>query len=125
MGLLDGSIAAIFSAAFSGLYLDGTLHAGTGGPTYDDDTGDVTGYTDGGDTAIKVQVDSATEAMRRAEGFAEGDVRLIVLAAGVPAITTDHQITARGERHAVLFAELDAAASHWVCRARLMPSVEE
>lgn len=119
MGLLDGGIAAVFSSAFSGLYLDGTLHTGTGDPEYDDDTVEVTGYTNDGNTAIKLQVDSATEAMRRAEGFAEGDVRLIILAQGVPAVTSDHQVTVRGQLHHVLSADLDAAASHWVCRARL------
>lgn len=124
MGVLDGGIAAVFGAAFSGLYLDATLHAGTGEPIYDDG-GNITGYTTDADVAIKAQVDVATEAMRRAEGFAEGDVRLIILAQGVPAVTTDHQVTARGRLHAILSAELDAAASHWVCRARLMPSVEE
>lgn len=116
MGLLDGDIAALFGTAFSGLYLDATLHTGTGDPTYDAG-GNVTGYS-GGDTAIKAQVDVATEAMHRFEGYAEGDARIIVLAQGIGTITTDHQITVRGQLWHILFAELDAAASHWICRAR-------
>lgn len=117
MGLLDGGIAAVFSAALSGLYLDGTLHTGTGDPIYDD-AGNITGYTGAGDVAVKAQVDSATEAMRQAEGFAEGDARIIILAHGIGTVTSDHTITVRSAEWRLLSAELDAAASHWVCRAR-------
>ncbi|RIV79573.1 hypothetical protein [Pelagerythrobacter aerophilus] len=117
MGLLDGGVTAIFGAAFGGFYLDATLHAGTGEPIYDPVTGAVIGYT-GGDTACKAQVDAATDAMRRADGYAEGDARIIVLAQGLPAITSDNEITVREKRWRLLSAELDAAASHWVCRAR-------
>lgn len=120
MGLLDGGIAAVFSAALSGLYLDATLHRGTGDPIYDDD-GNITGYLDTGDVAIKCQVDVATEAMRRAEGFAEGDARALILAQGIGEVTSDHQITVRGQLWHILSAELDAAASHWTCRARKAP----
>jgi len=116
MGLLDGSIAAIFAATFSGLYLDATLHAGTGAPIYDD-AGNVIGY-EGGDTACKAQVDAATDAMRRADGYAEGDARIIVLAQGIGTVDSDNELTLRGQRWRLLSAELDAAASHWVCRAR-------
>lgn len=117
MGLLDGGIAALFSTALSGLYLDGTLHTGTGDPVYDDD-GNITGYSGAGDVAIKVQVDAATDAMRQADGYAEGDARIIVLAHGVATITSDHTVTARGKHWRILSAEQDAAASHWVLRAR-------
>lgn len=117
MALLDGGIAAIFGAAFSGLYLDATLHSGTGDPVYDGQ-GNITGYTGAGDVAIKAQVDVATEAMRQADGYAEGDCRIIVLAQGVPAINSDMQVTVREQLWHILSAELDAAASHWVLRAR-------
>lgn len=117
MGILDGGIASVFNAAFSGLYLSGTLHTGTGDPIFDEG-GNVTGYLDTGDTTVKAQVDVATEAMRRAEGFAEGDARLIILAQDIGTVTTDHQITVRGQLWHILSADLDAAASHWVCRAR-------
>lgn len=116
MGLLDGGIEAIFGAAFGGLYLSATLHAGTGEPIYDDD-GNVIGF-EGGDTACKAQVDAATDAMRRADGYAEGDARIIVLAQGIGTVDSDNEITVRGKRWRLLSAELDAAASHWVCRAR-------
>jgi hypothetical protein len=116
MGLLDEGIAAVFGAAFGGLYLDATLHAGTGEPIYDAG-GNVIGYEDG-DTACKAQVDAATDAMRRADGYAEGDARIIVLAQCIGTIDSDSEITVRGQRWRLLSAELDAAASHWICRAR-------
>jgi hypothetical protein len=117
VGLLDGGIAAVFGAAFSGLYLDAILHTGTGDPIYDDQ-GNITGYSGAGNLACKAQVDSATDAMRRADGFAEGDARIIILAQGLPKVTSDHELTVRGIRHRLLSAELDPAASHWVCRGR-------
>jgi hypothetical protein len=117
MGLLDGGIAAIFSTALSGLYLDATIHRGTGDPLYDGD-GNITGYADTGDEVCKAQVDTATEAMRRADGFAEGDARILILAHGLGPVTSDHQLTVRGQRWHLLSAELDAAQSHWTCRAR-------
>lgn len=116
MGLLNGGIAAVFSAAFSGIYLDGTLHAGTGDPIYEGSK--IVGYA-GGDTPIKVQTDAAGDAVKRDQGFAEGDVALIILAQGVPPVTSDHAVTdGYGDRYSIERAERDAAASHWVCRGR-------
>jgi len=116
MGILNGDITALFGAAFSDMYLDATLHAGTGEPTYNA-AGDITGYA-GGDVAAKCQVDAATDAMRREEGFSEGDVRLIILALGLPAITDNHQLTVQGVRYFLAGPSLDAAGSHWVARGR-------
>lgn len=117
MGLLDGGIAAVVNSALSWAYLDATLHRGTVSPTYDSG-GNITGYTGGADVAVKAQVDVATEAMRRTDGFAEGDCRILVLAEGAGTITSDHRITVRGTEWVILSAELDAAASHWTLRAR-------
>jgi len=118
MGLLSGGIASIFNSALLGLYLPAVIHAGTGEPIYGPG-GTITGYV-GGDTPARAQVDSATDAMRRADGFSEGDVRLIVLAQGVGDLNSDCEVTARGVRYRLLSVELDAAASHWVCRGRAM-----
>lgn len=117
MGLLDGGLASIFNAAFSGIYLPGTLHAGTGEPIYDDDTGEIIGY-EGGDLPCKAQVDAATDAMRRADGFAEGDVRLIILAQALPELNSDHEVSVSGKRYRLQSVERDPALSHWVCRGR-------
>ncbi len=117
MGALDGDVAALFAAAFGGMYLDGTLHGGTGDPVYSDE-GDISGYSGAADTPVKVQIDRATSAMRAADGFAEGDVRVIILAQDGMTLTSDSEVTARGMRYRIQSAELDAAASHWMCRAR-------
>lgn len=117
MSLLDGGIAAIFGAAFGGLYLSGTLHRGLGEPIYDLE-GNITGYGGGADVAVKLQVDAVTYSMRQAEGYAEGDVRIIVLSSGIPAITTDHEITARAIKYKIASVDVDPAASHYICRGR-------
>ena len=119
MGLLDGGIASIFGAALGGLYPDGLLHRDGTGPIYDDE-GNIIGYDGGGDVPIKVQRDACTYAMRQAEGYADGDVALIILAAGLAvAPTTDSQVTdGDGARWMVASVERDAAGSHFMCRGR-------
>jgi hypothetical protein len=122
MGLLDGGIARIFSAALSWLYLDGQLHAGTGDPIYDD-AGNITGYTGPGDIPIKVQTDKAAEAVKARAGYAIGDVALIILsrnpAGTIIVLNTDNEITdGYGDRYRIEDAEQDAARAHWICRGR-------
>lgn len=149
MGLLSGGIARIFNATFSALYLDGVLHAGTGEPIYAGG-GEIVGYAGGGDQPIKVQIDSATEAMRQADGFAQGDVRLLILTTygqavapvevphsddaklsdgsgysqapygSVVTVTSDHEVTIEGMRYSIQSVERDPALSHWVCRGRVI-----
>lgn len=114
--MLDAIIRNAFKANFAPLYGDGILHGDQTTPVYATD-GTITGYSDASDIAIKVQRDAASEAMRRAEGFAEGDVRLIILA-GDFEVTTDHSVTAKGVRYRLQTADQDAAGSHWVCRGR-------
>lgn len=70
-----------------------------------------------------VQVDEATQAMRAAEGYAEGDVRLLVLAGSLPGgLTVDARVRVSAGPHVGLYsvrsAVLDVAASHWDCRGR-------
>lgn len=119
MSILDGGIAALFGAAFGGLYLDGVLHAGTGDPIYDDQ-GNITGYTDGGDIPIKVQTDRTSDTLKASDGYAVGDVSLIILSNGLTvAIHTDSEITdGYGDRYRVQDVDQDAARSHWICRGR-------
>lgn len=120
MGLLSGGIASIFNSALSGLYLDGLLHRGATNPVYDA-SGNIVGYSGGGDLPIKVQRDACSWAMRQSGSYVDGDVMLIVLAAGLNdvAITTDMEITdGQGRRWMVESADLDAASSHWICRGR-------
>lgn len=118
MGLLDGGIEAIFGSAFGAFYLDGILHRDGIEPQYDGE-GAITGYAGGADIPCKAQVDAASYAMRQAEGFAEGDVKIIVLSAGLGTdVTTDFQITVSGKRWMIQSADRDAANSHWVLRGR-------
>lgn len=117
MGLLDGGIASIFGAVLSGLYLPATLHLP--GTRTDDIEGNIS-YGPETDIPCRAQVDAATYAMRQSEGYSEGDVRILILSAGLPVeITTDHQITVSGKRWMIASAEQDAAASHWVLRGRV------
>lgn len=118
MTLLDGGIRAVFGAAFGAFYLPGQLVTAQTEPVYGPD-GEITGYSGADPVPCKVQIDAVTYAMQQADGYADGDVRIIVLAAGLAApITIDHRIIARGQEWLVASVEQDAAASHWVCRGR-------
>ena len=120
MSLLSGGIAAAVGATLSGLYPDGLLHRDGTGPIYDDE-GNIIGYDGGDDVPIKVQRDACTYSMRQVEGYAEGDVMLIILAAPLNGlkVTTDAQATdGAGDRWMIQWADLDAAGSHWICRGR-------
>lgn len=116
MGLLDGGIASIFGSALGGLYLPATLHVP--GVRTDDIEGNIS-YADPDNIPCRAQMDGATYAMRQSEGYSEGDVRILILISGLGVeITTDCQISVSGKRWMVQSAELDAAASHWICRGR-------
>jgi len=117
MGLLDGGIEAIFGAAFGGLYLPATLnYAGT---PIEDSEGNVTGHTGPGSWSCRAQVDDATWSMRQADGYVDGDQRIIVLSAGLAtAINTDMTITVSGKTWMIESVQRDAANSHWVLRGR-------
>lgn len=118
MGLLDGDIAALFGSTFGAIYPDGQLVTALTQPVYDGQ-GNITGYSGDDPVAIKVQRDACTYAMQQSDGYVDGDVRLIVLAQGLPSITTDHRITDHtGKEWMVQSADLDAASSHWICRGR-------
>lgn len=116
MGLLDADIAALFRASFSGLLLDGTLHAGTSEPIYEH--GIIVGF-EGNDASIKVQTDQTSDELKASDGYAVGDARLIILSHGVTAISTSHEVTdGYGDRYRIMDVDQDAARSHWICRGR-------
>lgn len=73
--------------------------------------------------ACRVQIDSATEAMRAADGFAEGDVRFILLAASFTgSLDTDATVKiAAGDRAGVWLVsslERDPAGIGYVGKGR-------
>jgi hypothetical protein len=110
------SIAATFAGAFGAMYLDGQLYRaaeftddGAGG-------GDDSGFASA--EAVKVQVDQATQAMRGADGYVEGDVRILMLAHGVAAPDTDAEISAGGGRYMIASVATDPAGSYYELRGR-------
>lgn len=106
--LIGGAIAATFPQH----YPLGTLHSRT---MVEAENGDMTAVET--DTPVRVQREPATESMRRAAGYTDKDVSLLVLhVAGLAVTTDDHVTDGEGNLWAVASAELDAALSHWVLR---------
>jgi hypothetical protein len=116
MGLLDGGLAAAFAGVFGAVYLDGQLYRAV------DFTDDGKGGGAGGgflpEEAVKVQIDAATQAMSIANGYVDGDVRILMLAHGVPAPDTDAEIAAGGERYMIESVGTDPAGSYFELRGR-------
>lgn len=118
MGLLDGGLANVFGAAFGAVYLPATLHRYTQ-PELDDGGSPVDGSGGWTNIACRAQRDAATERMRRAEGFSESDVRLLVLAASFSGgISTDDEVTVAGTRYAIESVDMDPAGAYWELRGR-------
>lgn len=113
MGLLDGGVAAIFAQAFSGFYLDATLHR-AGEITYTNGVITGNGSTD---IPAKAQIDAATYAMVNSDGYVDGDMRILILNPGVP-VTTDDEITVAGTRWKIQSVTQDPAIAYYECRGR-------
>lgn len=115
MGLLDGGMQGIFGAAFGAVYPSGYLLRTT---LTDDGEG---GYTTSHAVhAIKGQVDQASERMRRAEGYTDGDMRVIVLQSGVAVEpNTDDLAILGGKVWALSGIQADPAVTHWEMTGRL------
>lgn len=113
--LLSGGLSRVFAAAFSGVYMPAKLYRSD--RTYDEG-GSIT--DDFKPKDIRAQRDSVTKAMREEPGYGSRDVAIIVLvdpARGPVDIGTDDQVLVQGARYKIASATLDAASSHWVCRA--------
>ena len=113
--LLNGGLQAVFGAAFGAVYLPGYLLRTT---LTDDGEG---GYsTSHAVHAIKGQVDQASERMRRAEGYTDGDMRVIVLQSGVTVEpNTDDLAILGGKVWALSGIQADPAVTHWEMTGRL------
>ena len=108
MALLDGGMAAIFGAAFGGVYLPATLHRKQ--DAVRDAGGSITSGGGTTDVACRAQRDAVTERMRLADGYTDRDVRILVLAASFSGtITTDDEITVAGVRYAIGSVDMDPA----------------
>ncbi|MFZ5666957.1 MAG: hypothetical protein ACOY7L_17225 [Pseudomonadota bacterium] len=117
------NLATGFSEAFGGPFIDATA-SWPGTPVYDDGGSIV---TPGAPVNLpcKCQFDSATTAMRQAEGFQQTDVRILVLGASLAAtLTTEASIVVadgpRAGTWSLLSAERDPAGIGWECAGRLI-----
>lgn len=119
MALLNGGLAGVFRAAFGGLYLPGRIHR------YPPPSFDAGGSIVPAAPVLigcRLQVDACTEEMRRAEGYADLDVRLLILADGLPEIGTDDRVEVLSGPHSGLWAVMgvshDPAGAAFDCRGR-------
>jgi hypothetical protein len=116
VSLLDGGMAAAFAGVFGAVYLDGQLYRAL--EFTDDGKGGGAGDGFAPAEAVKVQVDQATQAMRGAEGYVDGDVRILMLAHGVAAPDTDCEVGAGGARYMIESVGTDACGSYYELRGR-------
>jgi hypothetical protein len=115
MGLLDGRLAATFAGVFNAFYLDGSLYRSG---YADDGMGGGSGSGFGPAEAVKVQLDSASQQMLQADGYVEGDVRILMLAHGVLPPDTDCEIACGGGRYMIESVGTDPAGSYYELRGR-------
>lgn len=117
MGLLDGGLASIMGAAFASTYLPATLHRRQA--VTRDAGGSITSGGGFVDVSCRAQRDSVTEAMRRAPGYTDSDVRVLVLASSFSGtITTDDEITVAGVRYAIASVGMDPAGAAYDLRGQ-------
>lgn len=112
-------IAALVGEAVGGPFHDATLiYAGT--PVYDDG-GDIVTPGVASEVDCRVQVDRATEEMRRAEGFMAEDVRLLIL--GPVTLTREPRLSVSagpfaGKSYSLVSVARDPLGFGWECRGR-------
>lgn len=116
------AVAAKVGSLAGAPFYDGAIGSEETPGHYDDDGNWVPGEA-ATERPCKVQIDVATEAMRQTDGFVDGDVRFIILAASVTgSINTDAIVKiAAGDRAGtwmVSSLELDPARIGWVGRGR-------
>jgi hypothetical protein len=121
VALLDGGLAGVFAAAFSSIYLPGYVHVPED-PVYDEGGSKVPG-TGSMPYPCRLQVDSVTQRMRQAEGYADKDVRILILASGLEAdVTTDCEVEVRAGMHQgrymIASVDRDPAGASFDCRGR-------
>jgi hypothetical protein len=110
------SFAGLFGAALAGLYEDAVLHR-RASPSYDDGGA----ITAGSPTtfACKAQAQAVTERMRAADGYADTDQRIFILASSLATEpTTEDELTLRGVRWGIASVDQDPARTYWDIRGR-------
>jgi hypothetical protein len=120
VGLLDGGAAALFGEILNPTFLPATISGGTTTATYDAGGRMQRARSDA--RTCQVQVDSATERMRQADGFTETDRAIYVLADSLEGdVDTDAEITVTAGPYAgatfrVATVDRDPAGAYWLCR---------
>jgi hypothetical protein len=110
------SFAGLFGAALAGLYENATLHR-RASPSYGDG-GAITGGTPQ-TFSCKAQPQAMTERMRMADGYADTDQRIFILASTLATTpTTDDELTLAGTRWGIASVDQDPARSYWDIRGR-------
>jgi hypothetical protein len=110
------SFAGLFGAALAGVYEDATLHR-RASPSY----GGGGAITTSSPTtfACKAQIQAMSERMRAAEGYADSDQRIFILASSLAVMpTSDDEITLGGTRWGIASVDQDPARSYWEVRGR-------
>jgi hypothetical protein len=113
MGLLDGPLAQVFAGVLRPIYQAGTLHKASRS-----ESGGGSVSTSYSNFPCRGMRDVTTEAMRGEAGYTDGDVQLIILQEGIPAIATDDQVTLAGQRWSIASVAADPASAAWVCRGQ-------
>jgi hypothetical protein len=116
--LLDGGIASTFASAFGSMFLTAKLYRPNA--FTDDGMGGGSGSGFDSGTLIRAQLDEASQAMMAADGYAETDQRILVLASGVDPITTDCEIElpVGGTRWSIASVTQDPARAYYDLRGR-------
>lgn len=111
--MLDGAVQAIFGAAFSGFYLDGTITRVT---RTDDGAGDFSETTQ--TEPCKYQIDALTDQQRQEQGYTARDVRIFVLQSGMSLRPSpgNRVTTHRGEFVVAPNVTEDPAGAYWQIR---------
>lgn len=109
-------LSGVFGAAFSSIYDDAVLVRPAS--LTDDGSGSIVRGAPI-EFLCKAQVDSATEAMRRGDGYAETDQRVLVLSASVAIEpSTDDEIWIRDRAWAIANVSRDPARTYYDMRVR-------
>lgn len=114
MSLLDGGIRDLFSAAFSGIYLDATLIKTT---RSEDQYGDITETE--ATYPVKAHAPTLSAQYRAAGGYTDKELDIIVLQSDVGVTpTADDRITYAGKTYSIVSPKADGANSQWRIKCR-------
>lgn len=119
------TVAQAVSGAFGGPYVSGKVIDQTGQVL--DAGGSITDPGAVIERTCMVQIDAATEAMRAADGFAEGDMRFLILVATLSgSLDTDAAVEVLAGPNVgswlVSGLERDSMGTHWQGRGRRAPT---